>query len=148
MNERAYIVVSGPTLFEMKQDCSPSLVEGVLAQSDVGNLLDAIAHEVRLRGIHPAHSDSLDRRCVQSISLLFGPGLVSSYGSSLFSFRVYGRGKLSIFFFSSLFEYTIEISSQVDEKTSLSQCRSLLHLFFVLYCGGLMVHEPYETWNT
>ena len=102
MNERACIVVFGPTLFEMKQDRSPTLVEGVLVQSDVGNLLDAIAHEVCLRGIHPAHSDSLDQRCVLSISLLFGPELVSSYGLSLFSFRVYGRGKLSIFFFFSL----------------------------------------------
>src|SRR5690348_10567191 len=106
MSERAYIVVPGPTLFEMKQDRSPTPVEGVLAQSDVGNLLDAIALEVSLRGIPPAHSDSLDRRCVQSIFLLFDPGLVSSYGSSLFYFRVYVRGKLSIFFCSSLSEYT------------------------------------------
>jgi hypothetical protein len=106
MSERVCIVVSGPTLSEMKQDRSLALVEGVLAQSDVGNLLDAIAHEVRFRGIHPAHSDSLGRRCVQSIFLLFGPGLVSSYGSSLFYFHVYVRGKLSIFFFSSLSEYT------------------------------------------
>jgi hypothetical protein len=132
MNERACIVVSGPTLFEMKQDRSLSLVEGVLVQSDVGNLLGANAHEVCLRGIHPAHSDSLDQRCVQSIFLLFGPGLVSSYGLSLFSFRVYGRGKLSIFFFSSL-------DSSIPQKSLLKSMKRQAYLNVAPFCSSIFI---------
>ena len=105
MSELVRIVEPDPILFAMRQDRSLVPVEDGRAQSNVGNLLGAIAHEFRLQETHPVHSDSLDLQYVQSICPLSGPGLVLP-SVHLFSLLMCEEGSAH-FFPLNLFKYTI-----------------------------------------